>query len=256
MTAPGPAQSYCDTQAVPEGVRIRCRRVPLEPGIVLTPHQWADLHTHLARGELPGFAVELPNSWVTKIAPPGQEDHALYLWRDEIVALAHELRTGRHPQLEDAVDRSTVDDTAGTPTSMRAGSPSVAAAATPTSSADDIITSTDQSPSIEADHAEESSPAGLDLSTSQVDLLTAMAAFRWARIVDGVVRVGSGRHSMRDLYALRTAKLVRASRDGRGLRDRKRFEITDRGATQARRLTQAGGTDGAAVGVLESGTDR
>jgi hypothetical protein len=83
--------------------------------------------------------------------------------------------------------------------------------------------------------AVEGGAAVMDLTTAQVHLLTAMAAPAGARIVDRVVRVATRTHSIKDLYALRTAKLVRAARDGRGLRDRKRFEITDHGVAEARR---------------------
>ncbi|GIF78624.1 hypothetical protein Asi02nite_81420 [Asanoa siamensis] len=90
--------SHCHIEATPDGVRITCRRVPLAPGILLTPDQWAHLTSRLTTGRLPDFAIELPgDSWVTKIAPPGQEANALYLWNDELAALTQEIRDGRHP---------------------------------------------------------------------------------------------------------------------------------------------------------------
>ncbi|GIF76213.1 hypothetical protein [Asanoa siamensis] len=235
ITPPGPGQSYCDIEALPDGVRVRCRRVPLEPGIVLTHDQWVELRSRLVRGELPDFAVELRNSWVTRIAPPGQEHHALYLWRDEIAALAHELRTGHRAQAAHTTERSIADGAAEGRTPRRWGSsPAAAAAPTPRVNVTHAVT---DKPAPDGPSHQDAGPAALNLSLAQAELLTAIDTHTHARIVDRIVRVGGRRYSMRDLYTLRTAKLIKPSRDGRGLRDRKRFEITERGAAEARHRT-------------------
>ncbi|GIF75941.1 hypothetical protein [Asanoa siamensis] len=251
ITPPGPGQSHCDIEPVSEGVRVRCRRVPLEPGITLTHHQWTELHRTLVGGQLPDFAVELPNSWVTRIAPPGQEHHALYLWRDEIAALAHELRTGRHLQPTRPIRRSTVEGPPDESVVLQAGGLRHGAAAGSSPSTYRTPTVADQPPLGASATLTDAEVSVLDLSPAQVDLLTAMAVLR-ARIVDRVVRVGDRRYSMHDLYTLRTAKLIRPCRDGRGLRDRKRFELTARGAAEAHRLAGATRGDSAAAGMTRA----
>jgi hypothetical protein len=136
LTTDTDPDSQCDVRAETNGVtgtntlvRVTCRRVPLEPGILLTPDQWSHLASRLTAGELPDFAVELPNSWVTKIAPPGQEPHALYLWRDEIAALAHEIRTGHHTRSNPTIAPSMVEIPGREQTPEPASSATSAAAA-------------------------------------------------------------------------------------------------------------------------------
>jgi hypothetical protein len=228
-------------QPAPDGVRVTCRRVPLEPGILLTHGQWSQLAVRLAAGDLPDFAVELPDSWVTKIAPPGQERNALYLWRDEVAALAHEVRAGRYAHCYPATESDPGESSGQRPTPGSARSTTMAVAAPPSRTR--VGAQGYSSPStalVEAACGEAEAAVGLTLA--QFDLLIAMAAPACARIVGGVVRVASRIHSIRDLYTLRTAKLVRPCRDGRGLRERRRFEISDHGMAEARRraITCAG----------------
>lgn len=76
----------------------------------------------------------------------------------------------------------------------------------------------------------------LTLTERQVALLLAMHAGTQMQVNRNVVWIRRRPHTMADLYALRAAGLVRSA-NPLGLRGANNFELTDRGVTQAQRLT-------------------
>jgi len=76
----------------------------------------------------------------------------------------------------------------------------------------------------------------VDLTPGQVDLLKALAQHRTGRIAFGAFLVGAHRYDLKDLVALRAARLVTTEISGRGPVVG-RYVLTDAGKDLARTLT-------------------
>jgi hypothetical protein len=76
----------------------------------------------------------------------------------------------------------------------------------------------------------------LTLTDSQVALLLAMHVGAQMQVNRNVIWIRRP-HAMADLYAVRAAGLVRSANPVLGLRGANNFDLTDRGVTEAQRLT-------------------